>query len=111
MQVSYNGYYSFLPSRRRRFDSSHLLKIARWCNGNTTDFGSAVSGSSPGRVTIGNIAQLVEHCTEDAGVSSSSLLISTIDFVAQLVEHYTFNVGVLRSSRSGITTLEYSSIG
>ena len=55
------------------------------------------------RANIGNIAQLVEHCTEDAGVSSSSLLISTKDFVAQLVELFTFNEEVLGSSPNGIT--------
>ena len=31
----------------------------------------------------GDIAQLVEHCTEDAGVSSSNLFITTLDLLAQ----------------------------
>ncbi len=36
-----------------------------------------LGGSSPSASTIGDVAQLVEHCTEDAGVSSSNLFITT----------------------------------
>ena len=80
-QMSYNGYYSFLPSRRRRFDSSHLLnhysknndmvrdlfsqtqylKLSSQSTGlallpddvmvSITDFDSVRIGSSPVRVT------------------------------------------------------------
>ncbi len=31
--------------------NSRQSEIARWCNGNTSDFGSDILGSSPSRVT------------------------------------------------------------
>ena len=45
------AHYSFLPSRRRRFDSSHLLKLSDGVIGSTIDFDSISFGSSPGPIT------------------------------------------------------------
>ena len=56
LQMSYNGYYSFLPSRRRRFDSSHLLKLSDGVIGSTIDFDSISFGSSPGPITKWELA-------------------------------------------------------
>lgn len=58
-----------------------IVAIAADCKSALIEFG----GSSPSTPTIGDVAQLVEHCTEDAGVSSSNLFITTIESVAQLV--------------------------
>ena len=46
-RVSYNGYYSFLPSRRRGFDSSHPLKMASRISVITSGFGPDKWGSIP----------------------------------------------------------------
>ncbi len=35
----------------RWFESNRDLKIARWCNGNTSVFGADILGSNPSRVT------------------------------------------------------------
>ncbi len=71
--------------------------------GTVNPFSFEFVGSSPSTPTIGDVAQLVEHCTEDAGVSSSNLFITTNDFVAQSVELFTFNEEVIGSSPIGIT--------
>ena len=47
MQMSYNGHYSFLPSRRRRFDSSHLLKLSISSVVELSTVNRAVLGSNP----------------------------------------------------------------
>ena len=47
MRVSYNGYYSFLPSRRRGFDSSHPLTMASRISVITSGFGPDKWGSIP----------------------------------------------------------------
>ena len=61
LRVSYNGHYSFLPSRRCRFDSYYSLYITDlWCNGNTTVFGAVILGSSPNRSSNSRLTQLVE---------------------------------------------------
>ena len=50
------AHYSFLPSRRRRFDSSHLLKLSDGVIGSTIDFDSISFGSSPGPITKWELA-------------------------------------------------------
>lgn len=41
----------YLCSRNRETYYSKLQKIVLWCNGNTSDSGPEIPGSSPGRTT------------------------------------------------------------
>ena len=71
-----------LHPRGHKFESyiSYIMEVlSNWLARLTVNQVSfELGGSSPSTSTNGDVAQLVEHCTEDAGVSSSNLLISTI---------------------------------
>jgi hypothetical protein len=85
-QVSYNGYYSSLPSLRLQFDSEYLLNLlSHGVTGNTSDFGSEESRFEP---LWDNIRELPEWLKEQiANLSSRKGCIGSNPILSAILEY------------------------
>ena len=66
-----------IVGRHRWFESIYSHNCTGSSMDRIPDYGSGDEGSNPSRCTIGFVAQLVEHLTEDQSVGSSILSKST----------------------------------
>ena len=78
MRVSYSGYYSFLPSRRRRFDSYYSLILTYGVMVSITDFDSVGLSSNLNRSSNSRLTQLEECLFYMEEVIGSSPISTTI---------------------------------